>query len=66
MLISLLHLISALSFISGQGYLSHSLMFYGYYTEIEMSYNIPAAYFLTICITFFIICMIIVYRLGNK
>ncbi|XP_019116582.2 transmembrane channel-like protein 6 [Larimichthys crocea] len=55
-----------ISLLTGTGYLSHSLMFYGYYTEIEMPYNIPAAYFLTICITFFIICMIIVYRMSTS
>ncbi|KAG8006945.1 Transmembrane channel-like protein 6, partial [Nibea albiflora] len=54
-----------ISLLTGTGYLSQSVMFYGYYTEIEMSYNIPAAYFLTIGIAFFTICMIIVYRMST-
>lgn len=55
-----------------QGYLSQSLMFYGYYSNITIKttsitsmvpYCIPTAYFFTITISFFIICIILVYRL---
>lgn len=44
-------------------------MFYGYYTNNVIkthTYSIPAAYFFTIVIAFFIICIILVYRLDNN
>lgn len=58
-----------------QGYLSKSVMFYGYYNNTSCQlfsltnrgvYSIPVAYFFTIAIAFFIICIILVYRLDNR
>lgn len=65
-----------------QGYLSQSVMFYGYYANamiktcsppdcdsgksLNMPYSIPAAYFFTITIAFFITCIILVYKCDMK
>lgn len=53
-----------------QGYLSQSVMFYGHYTNTmiksQMPYSIPAAYFFTITIAFFITCIILVYKCDIK
>ncbi|PWA17756.1 hypothetical protein CCH79_00008386 [Gambusia affinis] len=63
---------SWIELLTGMGYLSQSLMFYGYYSNITIQttsitsmvpYCIPTAYFFTITISFFIICIILVYRL---
>ncbi|KAF0032734.1 hypothetical protein F2P81_015024 [Scophthalmus maximus] len=85
-----------LNLLTGTGYLSQSVMFYGYYTNTTVTacqaalstarsnggspdlpvrdndrcqtvpYNIPAAYFYTTAIAFFITCIILVYRSDNK
>ncbi|XP_029913430.1 transmembrane channel-like protein 6 isoform X2 [Myripristis murdjan] len=86
-----------LEFLTGTGYFSQSVMFYGYYTNSiiktctaadlspgytgestdqtvcdtvtssqVMPYNIPVAYFFTIGIAFFIICIILVYRMSKS
>ncbi|KAM6904706.1 transmembrane channel-like protein 6 [Xenentodon cancila] len=79
------HTFTGLQLLTGTGFLSHSLMFYGYYSnttvrtcqgdsssdcnadELHMkSYSIPTAYFCTTAITFFIILIILVYRLSNS
>ncbi|XP_018560206.1 transmembrane channel-like protein 6 [Lates calcarifer] len=69
---------TGLELFTGTGYLTQSIMFYGYYTGSitetcqspestqTMPYNIPAAYFFTIAIAFFIICMILVYRISKS
>uniref|UniRef100_A0A671YTE2 Transmembrane channel-like protein n=1 Tax=Sparus aurata TaxID=8175 RepID=A0A671YTE2_SPAAU len=49
---------TGLELLTGTGYLSQSVMFYGHYTNTmiksQMPYSIPAAYFFTITIAFFI------------
>ncbi|KAM6965845.1 LOW QUALITY PROTEIN: transmembrane channel-like protein 6 [Tautogolabrus adspersus] len=81
---------TGLELLTGTGYLSQSLMFYGYYTNTsihtcraadhesaglpvcdidkpqKVPYSIPAAYFLTIPIAFFIICIILVYSMSKS
>ncbi|XP_034567824.1 transmembrane channel-like protein 6 [Notolabrus celidotus] len=87
---------TGLELLTGTGYLSQSLMFYGYYTNTIfhtcpaadqthrstvasphqpvcdrnkpqiVSYSIPAAYFFTILIAFFIICIILVYSMSKS
>ncbi|XP_042361831.1 transmembrane channel-like protein 6 [Plectropomus leopardus] len=83
---------TALELLTGTGFFSQSVMFYGYYTnailkscraadstdtpelpvcdtdrpQIMHAYNIPAAYFLTIAISFFIICIILVYSMSKS
>uniref|UniRef100_UPI0037E96B62 transmembrane channel-like protein 6 n=1 Tax=Semicossyphus pulcher TaxID=241346 RepID=UPI0037E96B62 len=88
--------ITGLELLTGTGYLSQSLMFYGYYTNTLIytcqaadpshsstaaalhlpvcetdepqivPYSIPAAYFFTIPIAFFIICVILVYSMSKS
>ncbi|XP_069380892.1 transmembrane channel-like protein 6 isoform X2 [Paralichthys olivaceus] len=72
---------TGLELLTGTGYLSQSVMFYGYYTNTNITvchathsthgchtvpYNIPAAYFLTIAFAFFIICIILVYSISKS
>ncbi|KAM7371948.1 hypothetical protein PAMP_009148 [Pampus punctatissimus] len=82
---------TGLELLTGKGYLSQSVMFYGYYSNTTIKnchgevstpglvggpcdgvksqmvpYNIPAAYFFTIAITFFIICIILVYSMSKS
>ncbi|XP_074553115.1 transmembrane channel-like protein 6 isoform X2 [Halichoeres trimaculatus] len=88
--------ITALELLTGTGHFSHSLMFYGYYTNTIIyscraadryhpsnaqsphlplcetkepqivPYSIPAAYFFTIPVTFFFICIILVYSMSKS
>uniref|UniRef100_A0A3P8YRI5 Transmembrane channel-like protein n=1 Tax=Esox lucius TaxID=8010 RepID=A0A3P8YRI5_ESOLU len=64
---------SGLELLTGGGYFSESVMYYGYYSNYtvtrncsssnsSLSYNIPLAYFFTIGMAFFITCIILVYR----
>ncbi|XP_030591966.1 transmembrane channel-like protein 6 [Archocentrus centrarchus] len=63
---------SGLELLTGKGYFSQSLMFYGYYSNITtrihstVPYSIPVAYLLAIAFAFFIICIILVYRLSKS
>ncbi|XP_008301437.1 transmembrane channel-like protein 6 isoform X2 [Stegastes partitus] len=84
---------TGLELLTGMGYLSQSLMFYGYYSNTIIKtcqapdskpsstgdqpvcntdvpqmvlYSIPAAYFFTIAIAFFIICIILVYSMSKS
>ncbi|XP_038557252.1 transmembrane channel-like protein 6 isoform X1 [Micropterus salmoides] len=60
---------TGLELLTGMGPLSKSVMFYGYYTNNVIkthTYSIPAAYFFTIVIAFFIICIILVYRMSRS
>ncbi|XP_029015884.1 transmembrane channel-like protein 6 isoform X2 [Betta splendens] len=71
---------TGLELLTGAGYITHSVIFYGYYTNTNtnasdrcqahdplgcLKYNIPAAYFLTIAITFFVICVRLVYSVSK-
>ncbi|XP_028455042.1 transmembrane channel-like protein 6 isoform X2 [Perca flavescens] len=82
---------TGLELLTGTGYLSQSVMFYGYYTNIihktcrndstaaespdlpvcdskkpqVVPYSIPAAYFFTIVIAFYTICIILVYSISK-
>ncbi|KAM3598836.1 uncharacterized protein V6R79_023181 [Siganus canaliculatus] len=82
--------LTGLELLTGTGFLTHSLMFYGYYTNAVVKtcraddssrssvaesaacksqmipYSIPAAYFFTIVIAFFIMCIILVYRTSTS
>ncbi|XP_075879699.1 transmembrane channel-like protein 6 [Nelusetta ayraudi] len=72
-----------LELLTGTGVLSHTLLFYGYYTNAiiktctgpgscnpeesnTVPYSIPAAYFFTTAITFFVICIILVHRVSTS
>ncbi|XP_054463140.1 transmembrane channel-like protein 6 isoform X2 [Anoplopoma fimbria] len=73
---------TGLELLTGMGYISQSVMFYGYYSNTilktcepespgcdkprTMPYSIPAAYFFTIAIAFFIICIILVYSISKS
>ncbi|XP_068574701.1 transmembrane channel-like protein 6 [Cebidichthys violaceus] len=83
---------TGLELLTGTGYMSQSVMFYGYYTNTILKtcraaastaespdlpfcdtdgpqtvpYSIPAAYFFTIAIAFFIICIILVYSISKS
>ncbi|XP_029292613.1 LOW QUALITY PROTEIN: transmembrane channel-like protein 6 [Cottoperca gobio] len=83
---------TGLELLTGTGYLSQSVMFYGYYTNTILKtcraanstdetfdlpvcdsdkpqivpYSIPAAYFFTIGIAFFIMCIILVYSISKS
>uniref|UniRef100_A0A7N6BEL9 Transmembrane channel-like protein n=1 Tax=Anabas testudineus TaxID=64144 RepID=A0A7N6BEL9_ANATE len=65
---------SAVQLLTGTGYLSQSVMFYGYYNKtIDIcppadcgKYSIGAAYFLTIVSAFFIACIILVYSMSKS
>ncbi|XP_062295471.1 transmembrane channel-like protein 6 isoform X2 [Scomber scombrus] len=57
---------TGLELLTGMGYLSESLMFYGYYNNKSDGYSISAAYFFTIAIAFFIICIILVYSISKS
>uniref|UniRef100_A0A672YH94 Transmembrane channel-like protein n=1 Tax=Sphaeramia orbicularis TaxID=375764 RepID=A0A672YH94_9TELE len=87
---------TGLELLTGMGYFSQTLMFYGYYTNNAFKtcraagpnpsysgastelpvcnavtsqtvpYNISAAYFFTIAIAFFTICIILVYSMSNS
>ncbi|KAA8582586.1 hypothetical protein FQN60_006257 [Etheostoma spectabile] len=86
-----LNTFTGLELLTGTGYLSQSVMFYGYYTNTVFKtrrandstaesphlpvsdsnkpqivpYCIPAAYFFTIPIAFFTICIILVYSMSK-
>ncbi|KAM9391599.1 transmembrane channel-like protein 6 [Pholidichthys leucotaenia] len=87
--VSHLSTFKGLELLTGRGYFSQSLMFYGYYstaiikmcgvggctgdqtvystgTSQIISYSIPLAYFFTITIAFFIICIILVYSMSKS
>ncbi|KAM4531070.1 transmembrane channel-like protein 6 isoform 2-T2 [Odontesthes bonariensis] len=89
--ISDLNSFTGLELLTGTGYFSHSLMFYGYYSNATIKtcqaavsslngdqagcnshepqmvpYSIPTAYFFTIAVTFFIICVILVYSMSKS
>ncbi|XP_029946203.1 transmembrane channel-like protein 6 isoform X2 [Salarias fasciatus] len=65
---------------TGSGYLSQSLMFYGYYSHTPTDscpteesndcntygYSISTAYFFTIVIAFFVICIFLVYSISKS
>ncbi|XP_041812894.1 transmembrane channel-like protein 6 isoform X2 [Chelmon rostratus] len=85
---------TGLELLTGTGYLSQSVMFYGYYTNTLIKtcwaadlthssissdvpvcdthkpqivqYSIPAAYFFTIAVAFFTICIILVYSMSRS
>ncbi|XP_039977262.1 transmembrane channel-like protein 6 isoform X3 [Xiphias gladius] len=85
---------TGLELLTGTGYLSQSVMFYGYYTNTIIKscqaadpgspeelpdlpvcdsdrpqmvpYNMPAAYFFTTTITFFVLCIILVYSMSRS
>nr|XP_033500270.1 transmembrane channel-like protein 6 isoform X1 [Epinephelus lanceolatus] len=83
---------TGLELLTGTGYFSQSVMFYGYYTNTVLKtcraadsttdspdlpvcdadkphvvpYSIPAAYFFTITITAFFICIILVYSMSKS
>lgn len=82
---------TGLELLTGMGYFSQSMMFYGYYSNTTIKncqaavsapdtaggscdavrsqtvpYSIPAAYFFTITIAFFIICIILVYSVSKS
>ncbi|KAL3053701.1 hypothetical protein OYC64_006094 [Pagothenia borchgrevinki] len=82
---------TGLELLTGTGYLSQSVMFYGFYTNTTLTtcravnatktadlpicdplqpqmvpYSIPAAYLFTIAISFFIICIILVYSMSKS
>ncbi|XP_022608302.1 transmembrane channel-like protein 6 isoform X2 [Seriola dumerili] len=67
-----LHTFTGLQLLTGTGYLSQSVMFYGYYTSTNsitgqmVSYSIPAAYLFSIAITFFVICIILVSSMSKS
>ncbi|XP_014846386.1 PREDICTED: transmembrane channel-like protein 6 [Poecilia mexicana] len=66
---------SWIELLTGIGYLSQSLMFYGYYSNITIKatsitsmvpYCIPTAYVFTTTISFFTICIILVYSMSKS
>ncbi|XP_028266971.1 transmembrane channel-like protein 6 [Parambassis ranga] len=69
------HTLTGLEFLAGTGYLSRSLMFYGYYSaahppcntqESQMTYCIPIAYFFNIIFTLFITCISLVHSMSKS
>ncbi|XP_062387039.1 transmembrane channel-like protein 6 [Sardina pilchardus] len=72
---------TGLELLTGEGYFSNSLMFYGYYTNsslrlasivsnctepINLGYSIPLAYILIIIISFFVTCVMLVYSVSKS
>uniref|UniRef100_A0A8C7IJV0 Transmembrane channel-like protein n=1 Tax=Oncorhynchus kisutch TaxID=8019 RepID=A0A8C7IJV0_ONCKI len=63
---------SGLELLTGGGYFSDSVIYYGYYSNSTLSkdcrpsYNMPLAYFFTIGLAFFITCIILVYSMSKS
>ncbi|XP_041942033.1 transmembrane channel-like protein 6 [Alosa sapidissima] len=72
---------SGLELLTGEGYFTNSLLYYGYYTNsslrvacfqsdcgqaVKLGYSIPLAYILIIIISFFVTCVMLVYSVSKS